>query len=79
MTIHECPDRDYDEIEIYTNGDVEIEYDVDEYYGTVSMSWRWCPYCGVKLDDSEPVAVKSDCNCINFWHGRCMNCGRPNY
>lgn len=85
--VHECSGQSIDgndaEMEIKTDGHIEIT-DINLCNGIdvfLTSVWTWCPYCGVKLDDSESetASKKSDCKCINVWHGRCMNCGRPAY
>lgn len=84
---HRCDemniDGHYAEIEIDKDGSAEVSAENSDGMDMfITMSFGWCPFCGIKFPveiPEEPHVERKECHCINFYHGRCMDCGRSLY
>jgi len=86
MSKHECDEQtpaclDGHDAVLYisSSGHVEIEFeDADGMDGFIEGKFDYCPYCGVVLSEKriEKPSIRTNCRCLNTYHGMCMKCGR---
>lgn len=88
MKNHECDEgriaehEQIPDIDIYDDGEMELcVVDHTGMDNSINIKCNYCPFCGIKFpaivfEYEEEPAIRSDCKCLNTYHGVCMRCGR---